>query len=81
MESLEYSLPFEEYIHIEGVVPADYVKVKYTIDDINTVLINSRKISIRVILTFTLQINEEMKEEAIVDIFDEGVSTLKKKFR
>lgn len=81
LESLEYSLPFEEYIHIEGVVPADYVKVKYTIDDINTVLINSRKISIRVILTFTLQINEEMKEEAIVDIFDEGVSTLKKEIQ
>lgn len=52
LESLEYSLPFEEYVHIEGVLPSDYVKVKYTIDDINTILINSRKISIRVLLTF-----------------------------
>ena len=41
LESLEYSLPFEEYVHIEGVLPSDYVKVKYTIDDINTILINS----------------------------------------
>ena len=81
LESLEYSLPFEEYIHIDGVVPADYVKVTYTIDDINTVLINTRKLSIRVLITFVLQVNEEMKEEAITDIYDEGVSTLKKEIQ
>ena len=60
LDSLEYSLPFEEYIHIDGVLPADYVKVKYSIDDINTVLINSRKLSIRVLLTFILQVSEEI---------------------
>ena len=78
LEALQYSLPFEEYIHIDGVIPSDYVKVKYTIDDINTVLINSRKISIRVLLTFTFQITEEMKEEGIVAIHDDNVSVLKK---
>lgn len=78
LESLEYSLPFEEYVHIDGVLPSDYVKVKYTIDDINTVLINSRKISIRVLLTFIFQITEEMKEEGIIEIHDERVSVLKK---
>lgn len=81
LESLDYALPFEEYIHIDGVVPADYVKVQYHVDDINTVLINSRKLSIRVLLMFTLQINEEMKEEVIVDIYNEGVSTLKKEIQ
>ncbi|MGN0417330.1 MULTISPECIES: DUF3794 and LysM peptidoglycan-binding domain-containing protein [Anaerostipes] len=81
LDSLEYSLPFEEYIHIDGVLPADYVKVKYSIDDINTVLINSRKLSIRVLLTFILQVSEEIKEEAITDILDDGVSTLKKEIQ
>ena len=74
LESLEYSLPFEEYVHIEGVLPSDYVKVKYTIDDINTILINSRKISIRVLLTFSFQITEEMKlaaAEAIAGLVSE----------
>lgn len=78
LESLEYSLPFEEYVHIDGVLPSDYVKVQYTIDDINTVLINSRKISIRVLLTFSFQITEEIKEEGITAIHDENVSVLKK---
>ena len=78
LESMEYSLPFEEYVHIDGVLPSDYVKVKYTIDDINTVLINSRKISIRVLLTFLFQITEEMKKEGIIEIHDENVSVLKK---
>ena len=78
LESLEYSLPFEEYVHIEGVLPSDYVKVKYTIDDINTILINSRKISIRVLLTFSFQITEEMKEKGIIEIHEENVSVLKK---
>ena len=78
LESLEYSLPFEEYVHIDDVLPSDYVKVKYTIDDINTVLINSRKISIRVLLTFSFQITEEMKEEGIVAIHNENVSVLQK---
>lgn len=81
LDSLEYSLPFEEYIHIDGVLPADYAKVKYSIDDINTVLINSRKLSIRVLLTFILQVSEEIKEEAITDILDDGVSTLKKEIQ
>ena len=78
LESLEYALPFEEYVHIDGVLPSDYVKVKYMIDDINTVLINSRKISIRVLLTFSFQVTEEMKEEGIIAIHDENVSVLKK---
>ena len=78
LESLEYSLPFEEYVHIEGVLPSDYVKVKYTIDDINTILINSRKISIRVLLTFSFQITEEMKKKGIIEIHEENVSVLKK---
>ena len=78
LESLEYSLPFEEYVHIEGVLPSDYVKVKYTIDDINTILINSRKISSRVLLTFSFQITEEMKEKGIIEIHEENVSVLKK---
>lgn len=78
LASLDYALPFEEYIHMDGVVPSDYVKVRYTVDDINTVLVNSRKISIRVLLTFILQVNEEMREEAIVEVLGEGISTLKK---
>lgn len=78
LESLEYSLPFEEYVHIEGVLPSDYIKVRYTVDDINTVLINSRKISIRVLLTFSFQITEEMKESGIVAIHDEKASVLTK---
>ena len=53
-------------------------EVKYTIDDINTILINSRKISIRVLLTFSFQITEEMKEKGIIEIHEENVSVLKK---
>ena len=34
LESLEYSLPFEEYVHIEGVLPSDCLL--YTSDYINT---------------------------------------------
>ena len=60
------------------MLPSDYVKVKYTIDDINTILINSRKISIRVLLTFSFQITEEMKEKGIIEIHEENVSVLKK---
>ena len=41
-------------------------------------MINSRKISIRVLLTFSFQITEEIKEEGITAIHDENVSVLKK---
>ena len=78
LDFLEYSLPFEEYVHIEGVLPSDYVKVQYTIDDINTVLINSRKISIRILLTFSFQITEEMKEEGIIELHNQNISVMKK---
>ena len=78
LESLDFVLPFEEYIHMDGAVPTDYVKVSYVIDDINTVLINSRKLSIRILLTLTLHVNEEIKEEGIIDVLGDGISSLKK---
>ena len=63
---------------MDGAVPTDYVKVSYVIDDINTVLINSRKLSIRILLTLTLHVNEEIKEEGIIDVLGDGISSLKK---
>ena len=78
LESLDFVLPFEEYIHMDGAVPTDYVKVSYVIDDIKTVLINSRKLSIRILLTLTLHVNEEIKEEGIIDVLGDGISSLKK---
>lgn len=66
---------------MDGAVPTDYVKVSYVIDDINTVLINSRKLSIRILLTLTLHVNEEIKEEGIIDVLGDGISSLKRKSR
>lgn len=81
LEALDLALPFEEFIRMEGAVPTDYMKVEYVIDDINVRLINSRKLSIRILLTLSLQLNEEMKEEGIIDILDEDVSLFKKEIQ
>ena len=37
-----------------------------------------KEISIRVLLTFSFQITEEMKEKGIIEIHEENVSVLKK---
>ena len=65
---VETSLPFEEQFHMEGVEAGDSVYVRHTLEDLSVGIINSRKISIRALLTLELCVREIFDESAAVDV-------------
>lgn len=68
---IEGKIPFEESVYLEGSKPGDTVDVTWKIEDLSIGIINSRKVSARSAITFTLQTDFLYDEEAAVDILDE----------
>lgn len=69
--SMEAALPFEEKINMEGVHNGDSVLPSYVIEDLTVGLINSRKLSVQAMVSFALELEEKMEQEAAVDIYHE----------
>lgn len=66
--SLEGRIPFEEKINIQGVGAGDYVEVYGETDDLTVELINSRKLSIQLIITLNAKVEEVYDEEVPIGI-------------
>jgi len=77
--STEGSVPFEEFIHMDGIQSGDSVKISYEQEDLSIALINSRKLSIKAVVTFTTQMSEVVDEETLVEIRSEEPVEYRKK--
>ena len=69
--SMEASLPFEEKVNMEGIHNGDTVLPSWTIEDLTVGLINSRKMSVQSMISFALEMEEKVEQEAAVDIYHE----------
>ena len=69
--SMNASIPFEEKINMEGVKNGDTVIPSWTIEDLSVGLINSRKLSVQAMISFSLEWEEKMEQEVAVDIYHE----------
>ncbi len=77
--SMEGSLPFDEQIYMEGVVPTDGVCIRKELEDLNVGMINSRKLSVQALSALELYVEELYEEEAAVELHsDEPVEFCKK---
>ncbi|MDD2960433.1 MAG: DUF3794 domain-containing protein [Lachnospiraceae bacterium] len=65
---LDMQLKFDEYINMEGLEAGEAVQLTCEIEDLNVVLINSRKLSMRGLLTFTAVTDEIYDMTAAVDV-------------
>lgn len=65
---IEGEIPWEEKIRAEGMDTLDTPRVKVTIEDLRSGLINSRKISIRALLNFCIEAKEIQDEEILQEI-------------
>ncbi len=65
---VEVSLPFEEQFHMDEVEAGDPVCMNYLLEDLSVSIINSRKISIRALLTMELLVRQIFDEAAAVDV-------------
>ena len=61
-------LPFEEMINMDETCSEDVIAVKWDIEDLTTSLINSRKISVKSIVSFTFIAEDSYDEETAVSI-------------
>lgn len=76
--TMQFSLEFEEYFHVEHLLPTDRITLLPEVEDLNITLINSRKIGIRAILNFTIFVVNSDEVEIISDSTGEGIQLLHK---
>lgn len=69
--SMNATIPFDEKINMEGVKNGDTVIPSWTIEDLSVGLINSRKLSVQAMISFAVEWEEKMEQEAAVDIYHE----------
>lgn len=68
VNKLTGNLPFEEMFAADGVMPEADVKVSWDMEDLRARMINSRKISVRSIISLTATAFKINEEEMAVDI-------------
>ena len=64
---LDTKLPFDEVISMEGLEPGDGVRIRQDTEDLSVALINSRKLAIRTILSFSASVEEIYDISAAVE--------------
>lgn len=79
VSSMEGQLPFEEQVYMEGAESGDNVEVQTELEDLSIELINSRKLSIRALLSIRLATEELYDEQLAVELYHDGMVETKKK--
>lgn len=73
LNSLTHPFELEEYINAEGITGTDSVKVTAELDDLNVMMIHSRKLTIRALVTFHAVVGEVKFQEGAVRASGEQV--------
>lgn len=71
VHNMQGQIPFEETLNMDGLSPSDDVFCHYDLEDCQIHLINSRKISVRAIISFHCQSEEEAQNQAGTDIISD----------
>ena len=72
-------LPYEEQVYMEGVRSGDTVEVRPELENMSIDMINSRKLSVRALLSLSLCVEELYDEEMAVELYHEEPIETKKK--
>lgn len=77
IQSLMGTLPVGETLNLEGLENGDKVQLKWEIEDLSVQLINSRKLNIKALVTFTAYVEDTMELELPIGVEDEDISQKK----
>ena len=72
LQTLAGHIPFEEPVNVPGLEEKDYLGVSWDLEDLTAGMINSRKISVKAIVTLVIRVETLYDTEAAVDIVDGG---------
>lgn len=76
VNNIQGEIPFEEIVNMEESCQEDQVIAKWEIEDLSTGLINSRKLSVRAIVSFNCSAEEIYDEETAIEVEgDESVQS------
>ncbi len=79
LHNMTGEIPIEELINVEGVMDTDSVNIRCDIEDLTIGIINSRKISVRTIISIKCIVEDLYDIEPVVDIVsEEKMDCLKK---
>ena len=74
LQTLGGSIPFEETVNVPNLEEKDYVGLNWMLEDLNTEMINSRKLGVQSIITLQVRVETLRDAEAAVDVDMEGGS-------
>ena len=77
IQSLMGTLRIGETLNLEGLENGDKVQLKWDIEDLSVHLINSRKLNIKALVTFTAYVEESQETELPIGVEDEDISQKK----
>lgn len=80
LQALGGEVPFDESINVPDLSDHDYTQISWNLEDLNTSMINSRKLSIKAMITLEARVESLYDAEAAVDIEtnNEQVEVLKR---
>ncbi|MGL5258599.1 MAG: DUF3794 and LysM peptidoglycan-binding domain-containing protein [Lachnospiraceae bacterium] len=68
LSTLDGQIAFDEKIRLDGITPNDVVEVSYQLEDLKIQIINSRKISVKVLINLKACVNELFDEDFVIDV-------------
>ena len=74
LQTLGGNIPFEEVVNVPGLEEKDYVGLNWMLEDLNTDMINSRKLGVQAIITLQVRVETLRDVEAAVDVDMESQS-------
>lgn len=77
--TLAGSIPFEESVNMPGLLESDYIHAKGELEDLNVGIINSRKLSVKALVTLTLQSEAILDAQAAADVNFDGEVEVRKR--
>ena len=66
-------IPFEEPINISGLEEKDYLGISWELEDLTASMINSRKVSVKAIVTLVIRVETLYDAEAAVDVVESNM--------
>ena len=68
LQTLGGNIPFEEVVNVQGLEEKDYVGLNWMLEDLNTDMINSRKLGVQAIITLQVRVETLRDVEAAVGV-------------
>lgn len=66
-------IPFEEPVNISGLEEKDYLGISWDLEDLTASMINSRKVSVKAIVTLVIRVETLYDAEAAVDVVESNM--------